>query len=57
MQTKKWSTGQISTLDLETAQQDVSAQNSAVQQAEINLFTSVEQYRWALNGTIIQPEN
>ena len=57
MQTKKWSVGQISALDLETAQQDVSAQNAAVQQAEINLFTSVEQYRWALNGTIIQSEN
>ena len=57
MQTKKWSVGQISAMDLETAQQDVSAQNAAVQQAEINLFTSVEQYRWALNGTIIQSEN
>jgi outer membrane protein TolC len=57
MQTKKYNIGLISSFDLKNAQQEANTQKVAVEQAKINLFSAVEQYRWALKGIVSQSAN
>ncbi len=44
--------GVVSAIDLENAQMDLDSAQAALDQAKINLFSSQEQYRWALRGVI-----
>ena len=44
--------GIASSLDSENAQMDLDAAGAALEQAQLGLFSSQEQYRWALRGVI-----
>ena len=44
--------GIASSLDAENAQMDLDAAGAALEQAQLGLFSSQEQYRWALRGVI-----
>lgn len=44
--------GVASALDLENAQMDLDSAGAALDQAKIGLFSSQEQYRWALRGVV-----
>ena len=44
--------GMASTIDLENAQMDLDGAEATLDQAKLNLFSSQEQYRWALRGVI-----
>lgn len=46
------SLGVASALELKNAQMDLDSAQTALDQAKLNLFSSQEQYRWALRGVI-----
>ena len=46
------SLGVASALELKNAQMDLDSAQAAFDQAKLNLFSSQEQYRWALRGVI-----
>ena len=48
----KFEKGMISNLELDEVLNEYNAQNSKIITANFNLFTAIEQYKWALNGMI-----
>jgi len=44
--------GVASDIDLKSAQTELSGAQAALDQAKLTLFSSQEQYRWALRGVI-----
>lgn len=56
-QTRKYGLGLISSFELKQAQRDADAKRNALAQANINLFSAVEQYRSALGGTLVPADS
>ena len=50
---KKYQLGMLSELALVSAQDQLDTQKAAVRTAETNLFSAIEQYKWALEYGII----